>query len=101
MLSQNKGTSYQCVREPEHPYTQLLIGSIPMPDPDQKWQSGLEVVAPSTEDRIATMDAGYSGCQFADRCPHAMEVCQEAPPLYATATNRVVSCHLYENAANH
>ena len=67
-----------------------------MPDPDQKWQSGLEVVAPTTEATVATMDAEYSGCQFADRCPHAMEVCQEAPPLYETASNRVVSCHLYK-----
>lgn len=91
-----EGDVVPVVQEPEHPYTQLLIGSIPMPDPDQKWQSGLEVVAPTTEESIATMDANYSGCQFADRCPHAMEVCLEAPPLYATASNRVVSCHLYE-----
>ena len=91
-----EGDVVPVVQEPEHPYTQLLIGSIPMPDPDQKWQSGLEVVAPTTEASVATMDAEYSGCQFADRCPHAMEVCQEAPPLYATASNRVVSCHLYK-----
>ena len=93
-----EGDVVPVVQEPEHPYTQLLIGSIPMPDPDQKWQSGLEVVAPTTEAAIATMDAEYSGCQFADRCPHAMEVCQEAPPLYATASNRIVSCHLYKES---
>lgn len=94
-----EGDVVPVVQEPEHPYTQLLIGSIPMPDPDQKWQSGLEVIAPNAEVSNATMDAEYSGCQFADRCPHAMEVCQEAPPLYATASNRVVSCHLYRDEA--
>ena len=92
-----EGDVVPVVQEPEHPYTQLLIGSIPMPDPDQKWQSGLEVVAPTTEVANTTMDAEYSGCQFADRCPHAMEICKEAPPLYATASNRVVSCHLYRS----
>ncbi len=90
-----EGDVVSVVQEPEHPYTQLLIGSIPMPDPDQKWQSGLEVVAPTAEASVATMETGYSGCQFVDRCPHAMEVCQESPPLYATAENRMVSCHLY------
>ena len=84
------------VQEPEHPYTQLLIGSIPMPDPDQKWQQGLEVVAPSTGGANDTMTNNYAGCQFTDRCPHAMDICIQAPPLYQTAYNRVVSCHLYK-----
>ena len=26
------------VRQPEHPYTRLLVGSIPLPDPDEPWQ---------------------------------------------------------------
>ncbi len=87
------------VEEPQHPYTQLLIGSIPMPDPDQKWQQGLEVVSPSTDGADDTMKADYVGCQFAARCPHAMDICKEAAPLYQTAPNRVVSCHLYNPTA--
>ena len=94
-----QGDVVPVVQEPEHPYTQLLIGSIPMPDPDQRWQQGLEIVAPSTESTSDTMAADYAGCQFADRCPHAMEVCNQAPPLYQTAQNRVVSCHLYKETA--
>src|SRR3954454_19157045 len=31
------GDSEQVVRDPVHPYTRLLIGSIPNPDPDQPW----------------------------------------------------------------
>ena len=96
-----QGDVVPVVQEPEHPYTQLLIGSIPMPDPDQKWQRGLEVVAPSTDRTAETMSIDYAGCQFADRCPHAMEICKEAPPLYQTSSNRVVSCHLYsEHSTN-
>ena len=93
-----QGDVVPIIQEPEHPYTQLLIGSIPMPDPDQRWQQGLEVVAPSTDGVADTMNVDYAGCQFADRCPHAMEICKEAPPLYQTATNRVVSCHLYNES---
>ena len=90
-----QGDVVPVVQEPKHPYTQLLIGSIPMPDPDQKWQQGLEVVAPSSDGSAETMSEDYQGCQFTDRCPHAMDICKSAPPLYRTGPDRVVSCHLY------
>ncbi len=32
-----EGEPEQIVRAPQHPYTQLLIRSIPEPDPDQHW----------------------------------------------------------------
>src|SRR5919197_4266613 len=39
------------VKQPRHPYTQLLIGSIPLPDPDRPWQrdgsAPADVVEPS------------------------------------------------------
>ncbi len=93
-----EGDVVPVVQQPEHPYTRLLVGSIPMPDPDKKWQQGLEVVTPSADAAFGTMQAGYTGCQFADRCPHAMDICQQAPPLYQTSPDRVVSCHLYNEA---
>ena len=92
-----QGDVVPVVQEPKHPYTQLLIGSIPMPDPDQKWQQGLEVVAPASDASSETMSEGFEGCQFADRCPHAMEVCTNSPPLYQIGEQRVVSCHLYSD----
>jgi peptide/nickel transport system ATP-binding protein len=94
-----QGDVVPVVQEPQHPYTQLLIGSIPMPDPDQRWQQGLEVVASSSEGAASAMTDEYAGCQFADRCPHAMEMCKDAPPLYETSQHRVVSCHLYRDSA--
>src|SRR5262249_58036285 len=34
------GDPEQVVKHPQHPYTKLLIGSIPMPDPSQGWGDG-------------------------------------------------------------
>jgi ABC-type oligopeptide transport system ATPase subunit len=35
----------QVLKHPEHPYTQLLLDSIPSPDPDQRWQADLSEIA--------------------------------------------------------
>lgn len=83
------------VREPQHPYTRLLIGSIPSPDPDTKWQQGLEVASESVSD-VSAPEVGLDGCHFAPRCPHAMEECNAAPPLFKTGEDRAVSCYLYK-----
>ncbi len=78
------------VKSPQHPYTQLLVGSIPRVSTVRDWATEL----PQDERNIAA-----SGCRFADRCPMAMERClTETPPLFRTAPNRVAACFLHENA---
>jgi peptide/nickel transport system ATP-binding protein len=76
---------------PAHPYTQLLLQSIPSPDPDQGWD---KLPPPRREieaDRLASRDR----CLFAERCPHVMEQCWQARPgVYATGSQRA-SCFLY------
>jgi peptide/nickel transport system ATP-binding protein len=82
------------IKEPQHPYTQLLVSSIPLPDPDKRWGGAVET--PRSPDAEATANRG---CKFADRCPHAMPICREAPPpLYQTAEHRAVACYLYKDA---
>lgn len=82
------------VKAPEHPYTRLLIGSIPQPDPKHPW--GTKEKAP---DPTSNNKAGRMGCQFADRCPNVMAICREkAPPLYQTAPHRATACYLYREA---
>lgn len=82
------------IKEPEHPYTQLLVKSIPIADPDQQWAEDIPVV----ESGGPEADRSHS-CAFVSRCPSAMPRCtQEVPPVYRTLPHRGVSCFLYEKA---
>ena len=88
------GSVESVIQDPKHPYTQLLIESIPQPDPDRRWgedDSGVR----AGEDGVM-----QGGCKFADRCRMAMDVCSTAlPPLYAVGENRTASCFLYSESA--
>jgi oligopeptide/dipeptide ABC transporter ATP-binding protein len=78
------------VKSPQHPYTQLLIGSIPQVSTVRDWAAEIPQEA---------RDITASGCKFADRCPMAMAQClKETPPLFQTAPNRAVACFLHEGA---
>jgi peptide/nickel transport system ATP-binding protein len=78
------------VKSPQHPYTQLLIGSIPRVSTVRDWAAE----QPQAERKISA-----SGCRFADRCPVAMPQClTAAPPLFQTAPNRAAACFRYEDA---
>jgi oligopeptide/dipeptide ABC transporter ATP-binding protein len=81
------------VKQPQHPYTQLLIASIPLASSERTWtiESGI-----GTAGLTATDGAG---CKFADRCPFATASCLQAvPPLFRTAHSRAVACYLYQNS---
>ncbi|HEX6385336.1 MAG TPA: ABC transporter ATP-binding protein [Anaerolineae bacterium] len=79
------------VKQPQHPYTQLLVNSIPLPDPDHPW-SDQPSPSPMARQAVAAV-----GCKFATRCPHAFEPCLErAPPLYWTDPHRAAACYLYQ-----
>jgi oligopeptide/dipeptide ABC transporter ATP-binding protein len=80
------------VKRPEHPYTQLLIASIPRVSVDRTWMRDANPL------RAAAV-ASTAGCSFSDRCPVAMAKCTEAvPPLYRTATDRVAACYRHEDS---
>jgi peptide/nickel transport system ATP-binding protein len=80
------------IANPQHPYTQLLIDSIPWPDLQRQWgQQEINMVDAETA-RVGP------GCKFASRCPHVMEKCRQTPPpLYAVGNRQVASCYLYED----
>jgi oligopeptide/dipeptide ABC transporter ATP-binding protein len=81
------------VQSPRHPYTQLLIDSIPQPDPYDPWGSEQAAATPVQHGERST------GCKFADRCPRVMSACFQAqPPLFQTDPHRVAACLLYQDA---
>ncbi|MBA2448305.1 MAG: ABC transporter ATP-binding protein [Chloroflexi bacterium] len=88
------GDVERVVQDPKHPYTQLLVGSIPLPDPDRTWHGE---APPSPV--AGTLRDGQPACKFTARCPHAMPMCVEAPPpLFRTDRHRAASCYLYRDA---
>src|SRR5665811_936746 len=54
------------IKDSRHPYTQLLVSSIPLPDPDRRWGEDM-IEAPEEEISHA---ARRQQCSFAPRCPH-------------------------------
>jgi peptide/nickel transport system ATP-binding protein len=76
------------IKEPRHPYTQLLVDSIPWPNLDQRWG----------EHPIKARDAAGAGegCRFRARCPYAMETCKTRPPLFRIDDHHTAACYLYE-----
>ena len=80
------------VQKPSHPYTQLLVGSIPNPNPDHPWRA-------EDESAFAGKKPEQAACKFVDRCPMAMDKClHQTPPLYQTEEYRAVACFLYEDS---
>jgi peptide/nickel transport system ATP-binding protein len=91
------GSVEQVIKAPQHPYTRLLVSSIPLPDPDQHWGGEKDI----DRNTVATSApaAPLHGCKFANRCPFVMDECHEAPPpLYRTDADRAVACYLYKEA---
>jgi oligopeptide/dipeptide ABC transporter ATP-binding protein len=82
--------------KPIHPYTDALLGAIPIPDPEQNRQREritLEGEPPSPIDPPA-------GCRFHPRCPHATDICRTVePPLAEYANGHLAACHHPQNVS--
>lgn len=79
-------------REPLHPYSQLLIASLPTLEEKGAFH-GIPGLPPSLLNRPV-------GCAFRARCPRALPVCATVdPPLRLLRPGREVACHLYDEEA--
>ncbi len=73
---------------PAHPYTLLLLGAVPRPDPDRARG------APPLAGEVPSLRQRPSGCEFHPRCPFAQARCRvEAPAPASVAPDRRTSCH--------
>jgi peptide/nickel transport system ATP-binding protein len=86
------GAVESVVKNPQHPYTQLLVSSIPLPNPELPWSDEPEPSA------IGLNAKPGIGCPFAARCPYAFARClEEAPPLYHIQPQQAATCYLYQD----
>jgi len=84
--------------QPKHPYTKILVGSNPEPDPRRE----RERASTTIEGEIPSPVNVPPGCRFANRCPEVMEKCRDETPLLIKLTDvtpgaspREVACHLF------
>lgn len=76
----------EVIRQPHHPYTQGLIGSMPSAaTPGQRLQQ-IDGTAPALHNREV-------GCTFRPRCKYAQARCAEAPPPVTQMGNRNYRCY--------
>jgi peptide/nickel transport system ATP-binding protein len=73
---------------PAHPYTNVLLDSIPEPDPEADHSVGKISGEPPSP------VAPPSGCRFHPRCAYATDICsQEEPQLRSMGDGHFVACH--------
>lgn len=76
---------------PRHPYTQHLIGSLPMIG-DKSSKASLGGSPPNLANPP-------SGCRFHPRCPYVMDICRaQVPPLIDLGAGHRAACHLIPEA---
>ena len=72
--------------EPSHPYTRLLLGTIPKLDGARK------TVLRTIEGMVPPAGAWPEGCRFRTRCPLADEACEQVPPAVAVGASHHAAC---------
>jgi peptide/nickel transport system ATP-binding protein len=77
--------------KPLHPYTQGLLDSIP-----RLGETKDRVSLRSISGQIPALGERPAGCIFAPRCPLAIEICAQRPPLYAPGPGHRTRCHRWE-----
>ena len=81
-----RGSCEEVYRHPCHPYTKLLLDSVPAVHPDQ--------VSDHVPGLCVSAAPCQEGCRFANRCPCAKPVCQsQVPELREVSPGHFAACH--------
>ncbi|MDH3659672.1 MAG: ATP-binding cassette domain-containing protein [Alphaproteobacteria bacterium] len=83
------GPKASVFRNPRHPYTNGLLRSVPVPDPEKR-RTGPVPLAGGVPDPSSPP----AGCAFHPRCPYASELCRaERPKLEEVESRHHAACH--------
>ncbi|MBT5580623.1 MAG: ATP-binding cassette domain-containing protein [Acidimicrobiaceae bacterium] len=75
--------------QPAHPYTRLLLESLPVPDPKIKLDTSVSDAA-----ELPSPINPPSGCRFRTRCPSADQICADIEPTMRRINDdHYVACH--------
>lgn len=90
------GAADDVCERPTHPYTELLLASIPDPDPEVQHEKSVRRRELTKGVGGASGHAPTESCPFAERCPHVMDICHRSFPEFVPTTNGgTVACHLH------
>jgi oligopeptide/dipeptide ABC transporter ATP-binding protein len=81
------GPTETVLREPKHPYTQLLLSAVGHPG------ERLEEMSADTGEPPKVINPG-EGCRFRWRCPLAIEKCAQVTPRPTPIGSQLVACHV-------
>ncbi|MBN1835489.1 MAG: ABC transporter ATP-binding protein [Spirochaetales bacterium] len=80
-------------RNPLHPYTRMLLSSIPVVSDEEQELKPKKIVS---QGEIPSPVDVPPGCSFHQRCPHRMEICARVDPtVVRNEQDHEVRCHLY------
>ena len=89
------GSVESVIEQPKHPYTQLLVSSIPAPNTEDRWRD--QDLSESGDMEVQSADV-TGGCKYIALCPVAMPRCsQSLPPVYLAKEEHGAACFLYED----
>lgn len=79
--------------KPLHPYTQALLSSIPIPDPEESKNKNRILL----EGEVPSPINPKPGCRFIQRCKYKTDECaQVEPEVKEVEPNHFVACHLFK-----
>ncbi len=87
-----RGPAERTLKPPSHPYTEALLSSVPIPDPE----------APASSIRLSggvpSLREAFKGCFFAGRCPRKIgAICDTVPPparVDPQSHHHIIVCHI-------
>jgi peptide/nickel transport system ATP-binding protein len=84
-----RGPTEEVLQNPLHPYTRLLLSSVPDP------AEGLDLQRVERRPADHVVTAETVGCRFVARCPLAIERCHQDPPaLLEARPHQSARCHV-------